>query len=81
MVEKHRSPIYESLIEKVEHLLNLWQEKTKDYEQLYLEGVETVKKALSLGQRQKSLGFNDLEYSLLLTLEKALNMGTVYTML
>jgi len=75
LVEKHRSPIYESLIEKVEHLLKLWQEKTKDYEQLYLESVETVKKALSLGQRQKSLGFNDLEYSLLLTLEKALNMA------
>ncbi|MCG2791191.1 MAG: HsdR family type I site-specific deoxyribonuclease, partial [Actinomycetia bacterium] len=32
LVERHKNPIYESLIDRVERLLELWKEKTKDYE-------------------------------------------------
>ena len=70
LVERHRNPIYESLVEKVERLLELWREKTKDYERIYKEGVEAVNEIKSLSERQKSLGFSDLEYSLLLALEE-----------
>jgi len=70
LVEKHRNPIYESLVEKVERLLELWKEKTKDYEKIYKEGVMAINEIKSLSERQKSLGFSDLEYSLLLALEE-----------
>jgi type I restriction enzyme R subunit len=70
LVERHRNPIYESLVEKVERLLELWKEKTKDYERIYREGVIAINEIKSLSERQKSLGFSDLKYSLLLALEE-----------
>ena len=70
LVERHRNPIYESLVDKVERLLELWKEKTKDYERIYKEGVEAVNEIKSLSERQKSLNLSDLEYSLLLALEE-----------
>lgn len=70
LVEKHKNPIYESLTDKVERILKLWKEKTKDFERIYTEGIEVFKKIEKLAQRQKELGFSDMEYSLLLNLEK-----------
>ena len=70
LVERHRNPIYESLVEKVERLLELWKEKTKDYERIYEEGARLIKEINSLSERQKSLGMSSLEYSLLLALEE-----------
>ncbi len=70
LVEKHKNPVYESLAEKVERILKLWKEKTKDFERIYAEGMEVIKKIEELSQRQKELGFSDMEYSLLLNLEK-----------
>ena len=72
LVERHRNPIYESLVEKVERLLEVWKEKTKDYERIYIEGVEVIQVIKTLFERQKRLGLSDLEYSLLLALEKRL---------
>jgi len=72
LVERHKSPIYESLVDRVERLLEIWKEKTRDYAQIYTEGVKTVKDANALLNRQRSLGFSNLEYSMLLTLEKSL---------
>jgi type I restriction enzyme R subunit len=72
LVDKHKSPIYESLIERVERLLELWREKTKDYEQIYLEGTKILNDASLLSERQRSLGFSNLEYSMLLVLENKL---------
>jgi len=57
-------------VEKVERLLKQWKEKTKDYERIYKEGVRTINEIKSLSDRQKSFGFSDLEYSLLLALEE-----------
>jgi type I restriction enzyme R subunit len=70
LVDRHRNPVYESLLEKVERLLELWREKTKDYEKIYTEGVKAIKEIDQLFSRQKSLNFSDLEYALLLEIEK-----------
>ncbi len=70
LVEKHKNPVYESLTEKVERILKLWKEKTKDFERIYAEGIEVFKKIEKLSHRQKELAFSDMEYSLLLNLEK-----------
>ena len=69
LVETQKSPVYESLSEKVERILNLWKEKTKDFEKIYKEGVEVFKRGIELTRRQKELKFSDWEYSVLLTLE------------
>jgi type I restriction enzyme R subunit len=70
LVEKHTNPVYESLSEKVERILKLWKEKTKDYERIYVDGVEIINEIETLSQRQKELNFSNMEYSLLLDLEK-----------
>jgi len=70
LVERHRNPVYESLAEKVERLLEMWREKTKDYEKIYTEGVKAIGEINQLLTRQKSLKFSDLEYSILLELER-----------
>jgi type I restriction enzyme R subunit len=73
LVDKHKSSIYESLIERVERLLELWREKPRDYETIYLEGVKIFNDASTLSRRKDSLGFSDLEYSILLTIEQKLD--------
>ncbi|MCL6088389.1 MAG: HsdR family type I site-specific deoxyribonuclease [Actinobacteria bacterium] len=70
LVDKHKNPIYESLVERVERLLELWKEKTKDYQRIYSEGKNIINEINSLSSRQKNMGFSDLEYSLLLVLEE-----------
>ena len=50
----------------------MWRERTKDYEQIYKEGVKIIKEIRELSNRQKQLDLGDLEYSILLTLEKKL---------
>jgi len=77
LVERHRSPIYESLVDKVERLVKLWREKTKDYERIYTEGAKIIKEIDNLSKRQKLLNFTDLEYSMLLALEMRLKNGDV----
>jgi type I restriction enzyme R subunit len=60
------------LIEKVERLLEMWKQRTKDYERIYTEGARAINEIKTLFERQKSLHFSDLEYSILLELEKRL---------
>jgi type I restriction enzyme R subunit len=75
LVERHGNPIYESLVEKVERLLRLWKEKTKDYERLYSEGVELLNHMKELSNRQRGLNFSNLAYSMLLILEDKFGSG------
>jgi type I restriction enzyme R subunit len=72
IVDKHRNPIYETLAERVERILKLWREKTKDYEKIYNEGTQVVNEIQQLQARQKQLAFTDLQYAILLTLEQTL---------
>ena len=72
LVERHMNPIYESLIEKVERLLAMWREKTRDYEKIYTGGVKILQSINTLSERKESLGFSDTEYAILLELENKL---------
>jgi type I restriction enzyme R subunit len=69
LVERHRNPIYESLADKVERILNLWKEKTRDFEKIYKEGLKIIEQINALSDRQKRLGFSRMEYAILLVLE------------
>lgn len=72
IVDKTRNPIYETLTEKVERVLKLWKEKTKDFDKIYNEGTKIIEEINKLQSRQKQLAFTDLQYSILLTMEKTL---------
>ena len=72
IIDKHRNPIYETLTERVERILKLWTEKTKDYEKIYKQAAQIVNEINQLQTRQKQLAFNDLQYAILLTLEQKL---------
>ncbi len=76
LVEKHKSPIYESLAERVERLLEMWKEKVKDYEKIYKEGFGVLRDINNLSARQRELNFSDLEYALLLTVEEKIGKKT-----
>ena len=69
LVDKFKNPVSESLSEKVQRLLELWKEKTKDYEKIYQEGIKVIKEFMQLSERQKKLNLTKLDYSLLLVLE------------
>ncbi len=73
LVERHRNPVFESLVDKVERLLEIWKEKTKDYKKIYFEGTKVFQEINALSERQKSLGFSDIEHAILLELERKLN--------
>jgi type I restriction enzyme R subunit len=69
LTDKHRNPIYESLADKVERILRLWREKVKDYEQILREGAAVFDEINKLEARRTQLEFDELQYSILLTLE------------
>ncbi|HPD60955.1 MAG TPA: HsdR family type I site-specific deoxyribonuclease, partial [Thermodesulfobacteriota bacterium] len=73
LVDRGQNPVYESLVEKVERLLEMWRGKNKDYERIYREGVKAVKEINQHVTRQRSLNFSDLEYSILIVLESKFN--------
>jgi type I restriction enzyme R subunit len=73
IIDKHRNPIYETLTQKVERILKLWKEKTKDYEKIYNQAAQIVNEINQLQTRQKQLAFTDLQYAILLTLEQKLH--------
>ncbi|MBW2031015.1 MAG: HsdR family type I site-specific deoxyribonuclease [Deltaproteobacteria bacterium] len=72
LVERNQTPVYMSLVDRVEKLVKDWRERTKDYERLYREGAEILHEIQRLGNRQKELGFSDMEYAVLLVLEEKL---------
>ena len=70
LVDKDRNPVFMTIADKVEQILIKWKEKNKDYEAIYNEGAKVLKEIEKLKSRQKELGLNNLEYSILLVLEK-----------
>ena len=72
IIDKQRNPIYETLTEKVERILKLWKEKTKDFQKIYNEGAKIINEINQLQSRQKQLAFTDLQYSILLNMEQKL---------
>ncbi|MCD6241485.1 HsdR family type I site-specific deoxyribonuclease [Candidatus Bathyarchaeota archaeon] len=72
LTDRSATPVYETIVEKVERLIRMWHTKTKDYERIYQEGVKILNEMKHLQERQKELKLGNLEYSILLTLEKKL---------
>lgn len=70
LVDRHKNPVFESIAEKVERLLKLWKEKIKNYELIFADGTEAIRIVHEMLARQKALGFSDMEYAVLLELEK-----------
>ena len=77
-MDKKNDPIYIAIADKVQQILEKWKEKKKDYEQLYLEGVEVIKDISKLKERQKKLGLIDIEYATLIIMEKELGEKDEY---
>jgi type I restriction enzyme R subunit len=75
LVDRYRNPVYESLVERVQRLLELWKERTKDYERIYTDGVKTIEEIHALTERKKKLQLSDLEYAIILELEKRISDG------
>lgn len=70
LVEKHKNPVYGSLVDRVERLVKMWRQKKKDYERLSVEGERIWKDMNKLLERRESLGMDNMEYAMLLYLEE-----------
>jgi type I restriction enzyme R subunit len=79
IIDKQRNPIYETLAEKVERILKLWKEKTKDFEKIYNESAKIFQEIQTLQSRQKQLAFTNLQYAILLNMEKTLGTHNDFT--
>jgi len=72
LVDKEKNPIYETLSERVDKILKHWKERTKDYGKIIKEGQQIFEEINKLENRKKELGFSNMQYSILLTLETKL---------
>jgi len=79
IIDKHRNPVYETLTQRVERILKLWTEKTKNYGKIYKQAAQIVNEINQLQARQKQLDFTNLQYAMLLRLEQKL--GTDKTLI
>ena len=70
LVDQEKNPIYESLVDKVQRLVELWREKTKDFEKIYRDGLKIIEEKNKLESKRKKLRLDNFEYSFLLFLEK-----------
>lgn len=69
LTDKGHAAVPQSLIEKVERIVKHWKDRAKDFERIYNEGTAVISEINELKRRQDELGFNDLEYSILVLLE------------
>lgn len=72
LVEQHKNPVYESLVERVKRLLERWRERQKNYEELYREALEIFKEGSRLLEEKERLGLSDLEYAVMMVLREYL---------
>ncbi len=72
LVDKEENPIYESIADKVERVLDSWKKDVKDYEKIYKESLEIISTLDSITKRRKELGFSERDYYILQILEKKL---------
>ncbi|MGQ9514786.1 MAG: hypothetical protein ACUVTL_07035 [Thermoproteota archaeon] len=50
------------MTERIERILKLWKEKTKDYEKIYNEAAQIFNEIQQLQTRQKKLAFTDKNF-------------------
>jgi type I restriction enzyme R subunit len=70
LVKKQRDPVYESVADKVERVLELWKTRTKDYEKINQLGKAIIKEIFASSKRKKELELTDMEYAVLNVLEE-----------
>ena len=70
LVKKQRDPVFESVADKVERVLEQWKTRTKDYNQIVKLGTEIIQEIFIGSQRKKTLGLSNMEYSILNVLEE-----------
>ncbi len=73
LVDKEQGGILLTIADKVEDILQRWRDKHKDYERICRDGAAVVNEVQRLQERQRQLGFTDLEYAILLLLERRLS--------
>ena len=71
LVDRHQTPVYESLLDRVEKIIRAWKEKSKDYETIYRDGVAIIQEMQKLDVKRVQLGLSKLEYSIFLKIESA----------
>lgn len=69
LVDRHQTPVYESLLERVEKIIRAWKEKSKDYDAIYRDGVAIIQEIQTLDARRIQIGLSKLEYSMYLKIE------------
>lgn len=69
LVDRHQTPVNESLLERVEKIIRAWKEKSKDYEAIYRDGAAIIREMQQLNARRDQLGLSELEYSMFLKIE------------
>jgi len=71
LVDRQRNAIYETVSSRVEKLLEMWKQKTRNFEEIYKEGLAIWKQLMSIKARQHDLGLDDAPYNFLLIFEDA----------
>lgn len=72
LVDRHRNPVYESLLERVERLIQLWQERKNTA--VLEEGLKIAQEIQNLRARQQQLGLSDLEMAMWLKIKETLRI-------
>ena len=69
LVDRHQTPVTETILERVEKIIRDWKEKSKDYEAIYRDGVAIIRELQQLNVRRNQLGLSELDYSMYLKIE------------
>lgn len=70
LVKKQRDPVFESVVDKVERVLELWKNRSKDYEQINKLGTAIINQIFTGSKKKEKLGLSDMEFSILNVLEE-----------
>lgn len=72
LVQKRRDPVFESVADKVEKVLKMWKNRTKNYDEISSLGTAIIKEIFASSEEKKDLGLSDMEYSIFRVLETKL---------
>jgi type I restriction enzyme R subunit len=72
LVDKARTPKYESLAGKVERIVRDWRERKVKITELYKDASQIIKQLNDIERRNKELGVSEKTYSVILLMESTL---------
>lgn len=79
LVDQHKNPIYESLINRVEALVNKWRERVKenaDITEVLKDAQKISNEIVSLQSKQRELGLSDVQMATWLAIKINLDIDT-----